>query len=398
MKRPAILGGKPAFGTPLHVGRPNLPGRKLFDSYVDRIFDSRWLTNNGPLVREFQEKLEEFLRVSHVIPVSNGTIALELAERALNFEKEAILPSFTFIATPHSLKWQQIEPVFADTLPEGVTIDPDSVRNALTGNTTGLIGVHVYGYPCKHGELAAIASRNGLGLLYDAAHAFGCEVKGQPVAGLGDASVFSFHATKFFNSFEGGAIATNNDELAEKIRLMTNFGFGGREKDKVDYLGINGKMTEISAAMGLAMFDSIEEVRSVNEGNYLKYREVFSQIEGLDLILPPPELTRHNWQYVIAAVNGKAFGLDRDALVKALEAENVLVRRYFYPGCHRMIPYSQDAAKRRESLPNTEKLADSVISFPTGQTMGPREIEGVAECLKAISEHSKEIIEKTGSR
>lgn len=393
MKKPAILGGDPAFRTPIHVGRPNLPDRSTFDRYVDSIFESRWLTNYGPLVREFQEKLKEFLRVKHVISICNGTIALELAERALHFEKEVVLPSFTFIATAHSLQWQQIKPVFADIGKNQVTLDPQSVSSALTESTTGIIGVHVYGYPCRYKEIEEIAERRNIKVLYDAAHAFGCEVNGIPVAGMGDASVFSFHATKFYNSFEGGAITTNDDDLAEKIRLMANFGFGGKEKDKVDHLGINGKMTEISAAMGLAMFDSIEKVRSRNKQNYQKYRELLLEIEGLDLILPPGELTQHNWQYVIASVQSSSFGINRDLLVKALEAENVLVRKYFYPGCHRMIPYVNSSDYASVNLPNTDQLAANVISFPTGQTIEENDITKIAECIKAISDHAKDIIE-----
>jgi len=182
LKKPAILGGGPAFKKPLHVGRPNLPDRKVFDKYVDRIFNTRWLTNNGPLVREFQEKLEEFLQVKHCIPICNGTIALELAERALGFKNEVILPSFTFVATAHSLQWQKITPVFADIAQNDVTIDPASIKRMLTPNTSGIIGVHVYGHPCDHKAIGEIAKKQNIKVLYDAAHSFGCEVNGIPGA------------------------------------------------------------------------------------------------------------------------------------------------------------------------------------------------------------------------
>ena len=382
MKKPAILGGEPAFKQPLHVGRPNLPDRKVFDKYVDRIFDTRWLTNNGPLVREFREKLEEFLQVKHCIPICNGTIALELAERALGFKDEVILPSFTFVATAHSLQWQQITPVFADIAKNDVTIDPVSIKRMLTPNTSGIIGVHVYGHPCNHDAIGEIASERNIKVLYDAAHSFGCEVKGVPVANLGDASIFSFHATKFFNSFEGGAVSTNDDTLAEEIRLMTNFGFAG--KDEVDYLGTNGKMTEISAAMGLAMLESVESIRAKNKKNYEIYTTVFSEIPGIVLIEPPASLTNHNWQYVIAKVNKKKFGMDRDTLIAALEAENILARRYFYPGCHKMHPYRDFFPNASILLPNTELIADEVVSFPTGQAMDYSDISIISKCLSNI--------------
>ncbi len=389
MKKPAILGGEPAFKQPLHVGRPNLPDRKVFDKYVDRIFDSRWLTNNGPIVREFQDKLQEFLQVKHCIPICNGTIALELAERALGFEDEVILPSFTFVATAHSLQWQQITPVFADIAKNDVTIDPASIKRMLTPNTSGIIGVHVYGHPCDHKSIDEIAKKQNIKVLYDAAHSFGCEVNGIPVANLGDASIFSFHATKFFNSFEGGAVTTNDDELAEQIRLMTNFGFAGGKKDEVDYLGTNGKMTEIAAAMGLAMLESVESIRAKNKENYEIYKTVFSDIPGIDLIEPPTSLTNHNWQYVIAKVNKKEFGMDRDTLITALEAENILARRYFYPGCHKMHPYREYFPNASILLPNTESIAEQIISFPTGQAIDSSKIKLISECISAFSNSSK---------
>lgn len=391
MKKLAILGGEPAFKQPLHVGRPNLPDRKIFDQYVDRIFDSRWLTNNGPLVREFQEKLEEFLQVKHCIPVCNGTIALELAERALNFKDEVILPSYTFVATAHSLQWQRITPVFADIGKSDVTIDPESIKRVLTPNTTGIIGVHVYGHPCDYHVLDNIANEQGIGILYDAAHSFGSEVEGTSVASFGDASILSFHATKFFNSFEGGAITTNDAALAEEVRLMSNFGFAGKVQDQVDYLGINGKMTEISAAMGITMLDSIESIREKNRQNFEMYRESFSSIEGIDLIEPPAQLTKHNWQYVIGKLNAEEYGLCREILVEALKAENILVRRYFYPGCHRMYPYRELFPNAGLLLKNTEKLADEVLAFPTGQEVDDRSIKSIVSIFEEIGKKTSEI-------
>ena len=382
MRTPAILGGEPAFKQPLHVGRPNLPNRKLFNKYVNQIFDSRWLTNNGPLVMEFKERLEAFLHVKHCIPVCNGTIALELAERALGFASEVILPSYTFVATAHSLQWQKIIPVFADIKKRSVTICPNSIRSAITSKTSGIIGVHVYGHPCDYMEIKRIALEHNLKTLYDAAHSFGCEIDGQSVACFGDASVFSFHATKFFNSFEGGAITTNDDCLAEKILHMTNFGFSG--SDRVDYLGINGKMSEISAAMGLAMFESLETIRECNRENFYTYKNCFDNIDGLSLLLPPEELTNNNWQYVIAQVDEKLLGVSRDYLVTSLEAENILVRKYFYPGCHNMFPYNSEEGKSKLALLNTNTLAESVISFPTGQSISKKTISLITECIYSI--------------
>ena len=391
MKKLAILGGEPAFKQPLHVGRPNLPDKKVLCDYLDSIFESRWLTNNGPLVRKFKEKLEEFLQVKHCIPICNGTVALELAERVLGFQDEVILPSYTFVATAHSLQWQKITPVFADIGKQYVTIDPESIRTMMTHETTGIIGVHVYGYPCDYKGIDNIASERHIKVLYDAAHAFGCEVNNIPYANLGDASVFSFHATKFFNSFEGGAIATNNEGLAEEVRLMSNFGFAGKVQDQVDYLGINGKMTELSAAMGLAMLETVEEIRERNRVNYGAYREAFSTIEGIDLIEPPAHVTKHNWHYVVVRLDNQEYGLSRDLLVRALEAENILVRKYFYPGCHRMYPYSEHSMHAPNLLPNTERLAGQVIAFPTGQEINEKIIKTIRSLLVAVSDRAIQI-------
>lgn len=387
MKLPAILGGEPAFRESLHVGRPNLPDRKTFLAYVDKIFESRRLTNKGPLVREFQDRLQEFLQVKHCIPVCNGTIALELAERALGFKSRVIMPSYTFIATAHSLKWQEITPVFADIENDDVTISPQAVKSLLLREKeiSGIMGVHVYGHPCDHIALRDLADEHGIKLLYDAAHSFGCEVDGESIASLGDASVFSFHATKFFNSFEGGAIATDDDELAEKVTLMSNFGFGG-VKDKVDYLGINGKMTEISAAMGLAMLDCVEQIRAKNKSNFEVYKDALASIPGVTLMEPSPRLTKSNWQYVIIRLNSDLFGIERDLLVNALVNENVIVRRYFFPGCHMMYPYNESPVNQRGSLPLTEKLAEEVVAFPTGQDVSEEDILKIGTLLETFHE------------
>ncbi len=391
MKKLAILGGEPAFKQPLHVGRPNLPDKKVLCDYLDCIFHSRWLTNNGPLVREFKEKLEEFLQVKHCIPICNGTIALEIAERALGFQDEVILPSYTFVATAHSLQWQKITPVFADIGKKDVTIDSESIRTMITPLTTGIIGVHVYGYPCDYKSIESIASERKIKVLYDAAHAFGCEVDNIPFANLGDASVFSFHATKFFNSFEGGAITTNNGDLAEEVRLMSNFGFAGKVHDQVDYLGINGKMTELSAAMGLAMLDIIEQIRERNRTNFEAYREAFSTIEGIYLLEPPAQITKHNWHYVVVRLDNQEYGLSRDLMVRILEAENILVRKYFYPGCHRMYPYREYLPDASNLLPNTERLASQVIAFPTGQAVNEKTIKTITSLLVEISDRATHI-------
>lgn len=377
-----MLGGKPAFTQPLHVGRPNLPDRAAFLRYVDEIFDSRWLTNMGPLVRRFEDRLCEFLGVRYCIPICNGTIALELATRAVGFRGEVIVPSFTFIASAHSLQWQEMTPVFCDIDEETLTLDPALAEDLITPLTTGILPVHVYGNPCDTAGIESLAARHGLKIVYDAAHAFGNRIGGDPVGSFGSAEVFSFHATKFFNTFEGGAISTNDEALADKVRLMMNFGFGGKVKDSVDYLGTNGKMTEICAAMGLAMLDCIDDIRETNRRNFESYCRGLEGIPGIRLLAPPSSLTACNWQYVVVRVDPAEFGLTRDDLVSVLEAENVLARRYFYPGCHRMYPYSERRHPASHSLPVTERVTSEILSLPTGQSVGAADVARICELME----------------
>ena len=275
----AINGAAPAFEQPLHVGRPNIGSRKAFMKYAEEIFDRRWLTNNGPVVQEFEQRVADHHGVKHCIAMCNGTVALEIAIRALGLEGEVIIPSYTFIATAHALHWQAITPVFADIDPDTHNLDPEAVRSMITPRTTGIIGVHLWGRPAPVKALQAIADEHGLKLMFDAAHAFGCSYDGQMVGSFGACEVLSFHATKFFNTFEGGAILTNDDELAETMQLMRNFGFLGM--DNVNHPGTNGKMIEIAAAMGMVNLDAIDSVVEANHRNYQDYHDGLS---GLSII------------------------------------------------------------------------------------------------------------------
>ena len=247
----AINGAKPAFVEPIHVGRPNVVDRERFLQLTADILDRLWLSNNGPLVQEFERKLAAFLGVKHCVAVCNATVGLEIAIRALKLEGEVIVPSYTFVATAHALHWQGITPVFADIDPVTQCLDPEAVRRMITPKTTGIIGVHLWGRAAQVAELEQLARDHDLRLIFDAAHAFGCSHGGTMVGSFGACEVFSFHATKFLNSFEGGVIATNDDELAHTVGLIRNFGFSGY--DNVIHPGTNGKMVEVCAAMGLSI-------------------------------------------------------------------------------------------------------------------------------------------------
>jgi len=340
------------------------------------------------LVQQFERQLCAYLGVKHCIVMCNATIALEITIRALGLKGEVIVPSFTFIATAHALQWQEITPVFCDIDPVTHHLDPAKVEALITPRTTGIIGVHLWGKICDVPALTAIAERRGLQLMFDAAHAFGCSSGGRMVGGFGRAEVFSFHATKFFNTFEGGAVATNDDALAAKVRLMKNFGFAGY--DNVIYIGTNGKMTEVSAAMGLAGMESLAEFVSVNRENYNAYRTGLAELPGIRL-LPYPADEETNYQYVVLEVDESAAGLSRDHLLKVLHAENILARRYFWPGCHRMEPYRSHFPHAGLLLPETEKAADRVLVLPTGTAVTPEQVATICGIIRSALNHSADV-------
>jgi dTDP-4-amino-4,6-dideoxygalactose transaminase len=360
------------------VGRPNMGDRDAFMQYAADIFDRRWLSNNGPLVQEFEAEVARHLGVKHCVAMCNGTIALEIAIRALGLEGEVIVPSYTFVATAHALQWQSITPVFADVDPATHTLSPAAVRRMITPRTSGIIGVHLWGRGAPVDELQDIADEHGLKLMFDAAHAFSCTYQGRMIGSFGACEVLSFHATKFFNSFEGGAVVTNDDQLAEAMRLMRNFGFV--DLDKVIHPGTNGKMIEIAAAMGLVNMRSLDQVIAANRANYMAYREALGGIDGVR-VLAYNEEERNNYQYVVLEV-APGCAISRDDLVTALRAENVMARRYFWPGCHKMEPYRSLFPHAGLVLPDTEAVAASVIILPTGQTMTPDMVATVAQIIR----------------
>lgn len=376
----AIHGAPPAFAEPLHVGRPNLGAKAGLLRYTEEIYERRWLTNNGPLVQELEQRIAERLGVRHCVAMCNGTIALEIAIRALGLEGEVIVPSWTFVATAHALHWQAITPVFADIDPATHNLDPDAVRRMITPRTSGIIGVHLWGRPAPVAALQAIADEHGLQLMFDAAHGFDCSLDGRRIGGFGRCEVLSFHATKVFNTFEGGAVVTNDDALAETMRLMRNFGFSGY--DNVIHPGTNGKMPEINAAMGLVNLEALPEFVAANRRCYHAYAEALAGIEGVRMI-PYDAANDPNYQYVVLEIE-PPFPASRDAVVAALQAENILARKYFWPGCHGMQPYRDLYPHARLMLPNTVAVADRVVVLPTGTSLPDEAITVIASVLRAV--------------
>jgi dTDP-4-amino-4,6-dideoxygalactose transaminase len=387
----AIFGGHPAFKSQLHVGRPNIGNRDRLFARINDLLDKRWLTNQGPLVHEFEAKICELLGAKHCIVTCNGTTALEIAIRALDLTGEVIVPSFTFVATAHALQWQEITPVFCDIDPRTHNLDPTCVEALITPRTSGILATHIWGRPCAVDELIKIATRHRLKLLFDAAHAFGCSYHGRKIGNFGAAEVFSFHATKFLNTFEGGAVVTNDDELAGKIRLMTNFGFAGY--DQVIYLGINGKMTEVAAAMGLTGLECLNEFIAANRRNYERYQKSLADLPGVR-VSQYDQSEQNNYQYVVLEIDETATHISRDLITSVLHAENVLVRRYFYPGCHRMEPYRSYFPHAGLLLTETEKLTKRIMCLPTGTTIQSEEIELICDLIHFVIRHGDEVSEK----
>lgn len=384
----AIFGNAPEFADALHVGRPNIGDVESFGRRLREILESRWLTNGGPFVCEFEEAIARFLGVKHCIAMCNGTVAMEIAIRALGLTGEVIVPSFTFIATPHALQWSGITPVFCDIDRATHSINPKCVENLITSRTSGIIGVHLWGGPCEIEALSRIAEKHSLKLLFDAAHAFGCSYNGRMIGSFGELEVFSFHATKFFNTFEGGLVATDNDALAERIRLMRNYGFAG--EDEVISIGTNGKMSEVSAAMGLTGLESLEEFVAANHRNHLEYERQLAGLPGVRFY-KHDQKERCNYQYVVAEIDEHETGITRDQLQKILWAENVLARRYFYPGCHRMEPYRSDLSRVDLLLPETELLCNRVLVLPNDTCVSVQDVAAICRTVRLTLENATEV-------
>ncbi len=384
----AILGAAPSFQERLHVGRPNIGDRARFQARLDDMFERRWLTNDGPYVQAFERRVAELCGVRHCIAMANGTIGLEIMLRACGMKGEVIVPSFTFVATAHSLQWQEIRPVFADVDPVTHTLDPRRVEELITPRTTGIVGVHCWGTACDVDGLQEVADRHKLALVFDAAHAFGCSFRGRMIGSFGRAECFSFHATKIVNTFEGGAVTTDDDELAQAMRYMRNFGFAG--VDRVVHLGSNGKMPEVCAIMGLTSLDSYEDFVGATRRNWLRYRELLSGLPGLR-VYEHDERERHNYHYVVVEIDPEVAPLTRDELVRTLEAENVLARRYFYPGVHRMEPYASEQPMARLVLPITERLSQRVMTLPTGTAVELEAVDRIAALVRRAFQHAPEV-------
>jgi dTDP-4-amino-4,6-dideoxy-D-glucose transaminase len=370
----AIFGGSPAFVEPLHVGRPNVGDREAVLRAIGEAIDERWLSNNGAKLMAFERRLSDQLGGLHCVATCNATLGLQIAMRALGVQGEVVLPALTFVATAHAVAWERLTPVFADVDPETLCMGSAEAAARIGPATGALLGVHLWGRSAEVEGLELLARERELPLVFDAAHALGCSRDGRPLAGFGDAAVLSFHATKVANSFEGGVVVTADAELAERVETMRNFGFV--DEDEIVGLGTNAKMSEAAAAMGLASLDSLPDFLAANRRNYLAYEQALAPVPGVRLLPLDPEQT--NCHHVTIAVDPAVAGLDRDTLRAVLVAENVLARRYFYPGCHRVPPYSESPAPE---LPVTDAALEHCLSLPTGTAVSGEDVAGVGRLI-----------------
>ena len=385
----AILGGPASFSETVHVGRPHVGGREGFLRRAQAMLDSRWLTNNGPYVVELEERIAARIGVNHCVVISSGTTALGLLARAAKLTGEVIVPSFTFVATAHAFDWLGIAPVFCDIDAETWTLDASACEAAIGPSTSAIIGVHTFGRPCDVAALGTVAARHNLPLFFDAAHAFGCTHDDRHIGSFGDAEVFSFHATKVFHTFEGGAVTTNHDGLAAELRLLRNFGFRGF--DDVGGPGVNGKMSEICAAMGLANLEVFGATIEASRVTFERYREGLAGIPGLTL-RDRETSDRLNWYYVVVVADEEAFGLDRNALARVLAAENVLARRYFFPGVHAMEPYRTRDPQAGDRLPQTVRAAARSLALPAGPEISRDHVDRICAIIRSAGVHAPAVL------
>ncbi len=382
----ALFGGGKLFPDPLHVTRPTVGSKDIFLDHVNAAWDRLWFTNDGPLVRELESQLERELQVDHCVLTSNGTSAMSLVIQALGLKGEVILPSFTFVSTAHALQMIGIKPVFADIDATTWSLDVDHCRALITPETSAIIATHLFGDTADIEALEALCRSENIPLLFDSAHAFGCTHHGKPVGGFGVAEIFSFHATKTFHTFEGGAATTNDEQLAARLRKMRNFGFS--DFDHIDTIGTNAKLSEIHAAMGLTNLAVFDDTLIANAQSHDHYAKILATFTGLTL-RTPPEHVASNHHYVVAEVDHDTFGLSRDNLLQILHAENILARRYFYPGTHRCAPYAESNADAH--LPVTENLADRIIQFPGGASIPQEDITKIGWLLAFLAANANEI-------
>jgi len=369
------------FDEPIYVTRPLLPELKEVYHELEKIWASKWLTNNGTEHQIFEEKIRQRLKVPNVSLFNNGTTALLVAINSLVLKGEVITTPFTFPATPHTLFWNNVTPVFCDIDEKSMTINPAKIERMITPRTTGILGVHIFGIPCHIEKIQEIANRHGLKVIYDAAHAFDTEVDGTGIGNFGDISMFSFHATKLFHTAEGGALTYKDTDLKGSIDLLNNFGI--KNEDEVVLTGINGKMNEIQAALGLINLRYLKAEREKRKRIIDTYTHCLRDIEGINL----NELAKNvinSYQYFVIRIEQERFGISRDEAYKRLREYNVYARKYFYPLCSDYPCYKNLPSADPTNLPVAKKVVDEVLCLPLYGELAIASVEKICEMIKSF--------------
>ena len=360
------------------VTSPLLPSLEELMPYLQDIWERKWLTNNGHYHQELEKALCEYLKVPYISLFTNGTLPLICALQALRITGEVITTPYSFVATTHSLWWNGIKPVFVDIDPETCNIDPDKIEAAITPKTTAIMPVHVYGKPCDTERIQEIADKYGLKVIYDAAHAFGVEVNGRSILNAGDMSTLSFHATKVYNTVEGGALVCHDEQTKKRIDYLKNFGFAG--ETTVIAPGINGKMDEVRSAYGLLNLKQVDAAIEARRQVAIKYREALRGVKGIRVMEDMPGV-RHNYSYFPIFIDAEAYGMTRDELYFKMKENGVLGRRYFYPLISEFSTYRGLESARPENLPVATKIADSVICLPMYHSLTEENVKLVLNCI-----------------
>ena len=363
------------------VTSPLLPDLQEFIPYLEDIWDRKWVTNNGFYHKELEKKLAEYLGVEFISLFTNGTLPLITALQALDIHGEVITTPYSFVATTHSLLWNGIKPVFVDIDPKTCNLDPGKIEAAITEKTTAIMPVHCYGIPCDVEKIQAIAEKHNLKVIYDAAHTFGVKINGKSILEYGDMSTLSFHATKVYNTLEGGALVVMSAEMKQKIDFLKNFGFAG--ETTVLAPGINSKMDEVRAAFGLLNLKQVDQAIEARKVISDMYREGLKDVSGVRL-LAEPQGVRNNYSYFPIFIEEKEYGISRDALYFKLQEENIYGRRYFYPLISQFMMYKDLESARPENIPVATRIAEQVLCLPIYYGLENQDVERIIELIKKI--------------
>lgn len=392
----ALFGATPAFEKPLPVAQLYFPSWERYEATMRGIFERRYYTNQGPLACQLEEQLQRFLGVKHVICVANATIGLMMAAEALKLKGKVILPAFTFVASAQSLSWCGIEPVFCDVSPLSHHMTPANLEKCMDSNVRGIMGVNLWGGTCDPAVITEFARRHALPVYFDSAHAFGCVVAEVKVSNFGSIEVFSFHATKILNATEGGCVCTNDDDLAARLRNIRSSYGAGRPVDVVKTA--NGRMSEAQAAIALMSLEDFPENQRNNERLWRSYEVRLNSIPGIRVV-KPSNVSFSNYQYLVCEVDEELLGFPRDVLLALLKAENVICRRYFYPGVHRTVEYISKQQMDGNLLPVTDHLCATCLQLPIGAMVTLEAAETICDIVQRAHRAAElfESVSKSGA-